>query len=54
MIKSKIKIKNCRPAASYLFNLNLTLNHNLNPIGLAGREGLEPPTDGFGDRYSTN
>ena len=21
---------------------------------LAGREGLEPPTDGFGDRYSTN
>src|SRR5262245_8086215 len=22
--------------------------------GLAGREGLEPPTDGFGDRYSTN
>ena len=24
------------------------------PMGLAGREGLEPPTDGFGDRYSTN
>jgi len=21
---------------------------------LAGAEGLEPPTDGFGDRYSTN
>ena len=21
---------------------------------MAGREGLEPPTDGFGDRYSTN
>jgi hypothetical protein len=21
---------------------------------LAGREGLEPPTVGFGDRYSTN
>ena len=21
---------------------------------LAGREGLEPPTNGFGDRYSTN
>ncbi len=21
---------------------------------LAGREGLDPPTDGFGDRYSTN
>jgi hypothetical protein len=21
---------------------------------VAGREGLEPPTDGFGDRYSTN
>ncbi len=21
---------------------------------LAGEEGLEPPTDGFGDRYSTN
>src|SRR4051794_36881865 len=24
------------------------------PGRLAGREGLEPPTDGFGDRYSTN
>jgi len=23
-------------------------------INLAGAEGLEPPTDGFGDRYSTN
>ena len=21
---------------------------------LAGREGIEPPTNGFGDRYSTN
>ena len=21
---------------------------------MAGEEGLEPPTDGFGDRYSTN
>ncbi len=21
---------------------------------VAGQEGLEPPTDGFGDRYSTN
>ncbi len=21
---------------------------------LAGEEGLEPPTDGFGDHYSTN
>ncbi len=21
---------------------------------MAGQEGLEPPTDGFGDRYSTN
>jgi hypothetical protein len=24
------------------------------PAGLAGREGVEPPTNGFGDRYSTN
>jgi hypothetical protein len=24
------------------------------PIGMAGEEGLEPPTPGFGDRCSTN
>ena len=23
-------------------------------FGSARQEGLEPPTDGFGDRYSTN
>ena len=23
-------------------------------LKMAGAEGLEPPTDGFGDRYSTN
>src|ERR1041385_6249046 len=45
----KIKNKDLLPSVS----LNLTLNHNLYS-GLAGREGLEPPTDGFGDRYSTN
>src|ERR1043166_205131 len=28
------------------------LHHSI--LLLAGREGLEPPTDGFGDRYSTN
>ena len=26
----------------------------LHTTNLAGEEGLEPPTDGFGDRYSTN
>lgn len=25
-----------------------------NMCTLAGDEGLEPPTDGFGDRYATN
>jgi len=23
-------------------------------LNLAGAEGIEPPTNGFGDRYSTN
>ena len=32
---------------------NIPLPHHSIP-GMAGREGLEPPTDGFGDRYSTN
>jgi hypothetical protein len=27
---------------------------DINFSKMAGREGLEPPTDGFGDRYSTN
>jgi hypothetical protein len=26
----------------------------LHPSLQTGQEGLEPPTDGFGDRYSTN
>jgi hypothetical protein len=34
---------------------SLTQSAFTHPIAnLAGREGLEPPTDGFGDRYSTN
>jgi hypothetical protein len=30
-----------------------TINFQLS-TSLARREGLEPPTNGFGDRYSTN
>ncbi len=28
--------------------------HSMNNIKLAGAEGLEPSTNGFGDHYSTN
>ena len=34
--------------------MRVELNGFFMAINLAGAEGLEPPTDGFGDRYSTN
>ena len=34
--------------------VHLSSNPFIQFARLAGREGLEPPTDGFGDRYSTN
>ena len=39
------------------FIIHETFHFSNNPFiqfDVAGREGLEPPTDGFGDRYSTN
>ena len=34
----------------------VAIDHSATPPGfsVARREGLEPPTNGFGDRYSTN
>ena len=42
------------PHDSYqtLKRLNLTIK--LNPSRMAGQEGIEPPTYGFGDRRSAN
>ena len=34
--------------------LRRTIQHKQPQQNLAGQEGLEPPTLGFGDRYSTN
>ena len=39
--------------SNYTTNLNIT-GKSENPRKLAGQEGFEPPTAGFGDRCSTN
>ena len=40
----------CHPSLQNL----LSVCRRQRGTNVAGREGLEPPTDGFGDRYSTN
>jgi hypothetical protein len=37
-----------------LLRTHLLRSSQARSFRVAGREGLEPPTDGFGDRYSTN
>ena len=38
----------------YRIEHSLTKKRPLEPINVAGAEGLEPPTPGFGDLCSTN
>src|SRR3954466_7511312 len=48
---------NCESMIANLISnqrLAIGIQQFLNPVKLAGQEGIEPPTPGFGDRCSTN